>query len=122
MGKNILVVDDSKTVRSALRIILENLGFTVTEAENGRDAERSCSSTMPLGIILDWNMPVMDGLEFLKKLRSSPAGKLPKVIFCSTENDLNSMKKAIQAGAQDFIIKPFNESVMKKKLIKVGLL
>lgn len=122
MSKKVLVVDDSKTVRSALRKILESLGFLVAEAENGDDAYKICSVSMPDGIILDWNMPVMDGIEFLKKLRSSPGGKAPRVIFCSTENDLNSMKKAILAGAQDYIIKPFDEKVMKTKLLKVGLL
>lgn len=122
MSKSILIVDDSKTIRLALRRIVESLGFDAAEAEDGKQALESCMRAMPNGVILDWNMPVMSGIDFLKQLRVSPGGKAPKVVFCSTENDLNFMKQGIMAGAQAYVIKPFDEKVISEKFREVGLL
>lgn len=116
-----LVVDDSRVIRRVARKILEELGFEVAEAADGQEALDSCKVSMPDAILLDWNMPVMDGLEFLKAMRVLPGGDGPKVIFCTTENDLDHIQEAIQAGADEYIMKPFDSEIIDSKLRQVGL-
>jgi two-component system chemotaxis response regulator CheY len=77
---------------------------------------------MPDAIILDWNMPVMSGLEFLEKLRSLDHGERPKVIFCTTENDVAHVQRALRAGADEYIMKPFDSDIVHAKFAQVGLL
>ncbi len=86
--KRCLVVDDSKVVRMVARKILESLNFQIEEAENGQAAMDICKRAMPDAILLDWNMPVMNGMDFLKGLRRMDGSKQPVVVFCTTENDL----------------------------------
>lgn len=86
--KQILVVDDSAVIRKVATRILEGMRFQTAEAEDGRKALSACSFLMPDAILLDWNMPVMDGFEFLRELRKMPGGGKPKVVFCTTENDV----------------------------------
>ena len=117
-----LVVDDSRVVRKVARRILEELGFTCEEAEDGQLAYEFCSKNMPDVILLDWNMPVMSGFEFLEKLRSMPSGQDPKVVFCTTENDMNHIQRAIGAGANEYIMKPFDTEIIKSKFIQIGLI
>ena len=83
-----LVVDDSRVVRKVARRILEELGFVCEEAEDGQLAYEFCAKKMPDAILLDWNMPVMSGIEFLEKLRAMPSGQSPKVVFCTTEKPI----------------------------------
>lgn len=104
------------------RKILEELGFEVVEAEDGQEALDHCKKKMPDGVLLDWNMPVMDGLQFLKELRRLPNGDSPKVVFCTTENDLNHIQEAISAGADEYIMKPFDSEIVSSKFTQVGLL
>jgi two-component system chemotaxis response regulator CheY len=117
-----LVVDDSRVVRKVARRILEELGFTCEEAEDGQQAYNFCSSKMPKAILLDWNMPVMSGIEFLEKLRAMPNGQSPKVVFCTTENDMAHIQRAIMAGANEYIMKPFDTEIIKSKFIQIGLI
>jgi two-component system chemotaxis response regulator CheY len=117
-----LVVDDSAVIRKVARRILEPLAFTVTEAENGAVALEQCQRALPDGILLDWNMPVMDGYEFLRSLRKMPGGNKPQVIFCTTENDVAHIAKALHAGADEYIMKPFDKDILIAKLKEVGLL
>lgn len=117
-----LVVDDSRVVRKVARRILEELGFTCEEVEDGQLAYEFCSKKMPDAILLDWNMPVMSGIEFLEKLRAMPSGKDPKVVFCTTENDMNHIQRAITAGANEYIMKPFDTEIIKSKFIQIGLI
>src|SRR5258708_19457471 len=84
-----LVVDDSTVVRKIARRILEELDFQVVEAEDGEKALEACKNAIPEAILLDWNMPNMDGYEFLGNLRRMPGGDAPKVAFSTTENDIN---------------------------------
>ena len=86
--KTCLVVDDSKVIRKVARHILETLNFTVTEAGDGREALDSCLQSAPDVILLDWNMPVMSGMDFLRALGESTVSRRPKVVFCTTENGM----------------------------------
>ena len=120
--KLFLIVDDSKVIRMVARRILEELKFEISEAGDGRDALASCQKKMPEGILLDWNMPVMNGLDFLKELRKLPDGDRPLVLFCTTENDISKIQTAIEAGANEYIMKPFDSEILQAKLAQVGLL
>ncbi len=117
-----LVVDDSRVVRRIARRILEECGFAVREAEDGKLALDACRSEMPAAILLDWNMPVMNGIEFLRALRAEYGPDHPIVLFCTTENDIGFIEAAIEAGAQEYIMKPFDEEILRGKLEQVGLL
>jgi two-component system chemotaxis response regulator CheY len=118
--KNCLVVDDSKVIRKVARHILETLDFAVEEAEDGRAALDHCQASMPDVILLDWNMPVMSGMEFLRALRREEGGTAPKVVFCTTENDIAHIRAAIEAGADEYVMKPFDRETLHSKLQIVG--
>jgi two-component system chemotaxis response regulator CheY len=122
MSRTCLVVDDSRVVRKVARRILEANGFDVTEAADGQLALDSCRASLPDVILLDWNMPVMDGLAFLKALRSEFGADDPPVVFCTTENDMAHIEAAIAHGAQEYIMKPFDEDILTGKFAQVGLL
>ena len=92
--KTCLVVDDSSVIRKVARRILEGLDFKISEAEDGQQALEQCRSALPDAVLLDWNMPVMDGYDFLKALRRLPGGDGPKVVFCTTENDVAHIARA----------------------------
>lgn len=120
--KRCLVVDDSSVIRKVARRILEDLEFEINEAEDGQAALASCVEQMPDAVLLDWNMPVMDGLDFLVELRKMEGGDNPKVIFCTTENDVAHIAKAIRAGANEYIMKPFDREIVEAKFQEVGLI
>src|SRR5689334_3125763 len=105
--KTCLVVDDSEIVRTVARSILEQLAFGVREAADGEGALAECRRDMPDAILLDWSMPVMNGMEFLRALRRIPGGDRPKVVFCTAKNALGQIKEALAAGADEYIMKPF---------------
>lgn len=119
--KTCLVVDDSRVIRKVSRRILEDLGFEVAEASDGVEAMAWCSAVMPDAILLDWQMPVMDGLEFVRRLRAEPGGDKPKVVFCSVENEIERIREALDAGADEYIMKPFDSSIVAGKLAWLGL-
>lgn len=120
--KHCLVVDDSSVIRKVARRILEGFGFRISEAEDGQQAMELCRQAMPDAILLDWNMPVMDGYEFLKNLRGMPGGREPKVVFCTTENDVAHIARALHAGANEYIMKPFDKDIVEAKFHEVGLI
>jgi len=122
MTRICLVVDDSRVVRKVARRILEAHGFAVTEAENGQQALSACRQQMPDCVLLDWNMPVMNGLDFLKCLRAEFGPDKPPVVFCTTETEMSSIELAIANGAQEYIMKPFDEEILVGKFAQVGLL
>ncbi len=111
-----LVVDDSKVIRKVARYILETLDFTVDEAEDGREALSRCKANLPDVILLDWNMPVMSGMEFLRALRQADLAAQPKVVVCTAENDLPHVRAALEAGADDYVMKPFDRDTLQSKL------
>lgn len=117
--KTCLIVDDSRVVRKVARKIFEDLGFVCSEAEDGEKAFESCSDAMPDVILLDWNMPVMNGIDFLRKLRASPHGDVPKVVFCTTENEMSFIQEALMAGANEYIMKPFDSQIIQGKLEQI---
>ncbi len=119
--KTCLVVDDSAVIRKVARRILESLQFQIREAEDGSQALDQCRAAMPDMVLLDWNMPVMDGYDFLRALRQIPGGKEPKVVFCTTENDISHIARAMHAGADEYIMKPFDRDILTSKLQQVGL-
>lgn len=119
--KTCLVVDDSGLVRKIARRILERLGLMVEEAADGKIALDCCAKAMPDVILLDWEMPVVSGIEFLRQLRATDAGKAPKVIFCTSLNDMEHIAQALEAGADEYIMKPFDDDILREKLEAVGL-
>ena len=120
--KTCLIVDDSRVVRKVATRIASDLGFKCHEAEDGQAAFKVCGKSMPDVILLDWNMPVMSGLEFLEKLRQMDKGMGPKVILCTTENDVAHIQRAMRAGADEYIMKPFDSQMILSKFKQVGLL
>jgi two-component system chemotaxis response regulator CheY len=120
--KTCLIVDDSRTIRSVARRMIEGLHFATVEAENGEEALTKCKASMPDVILLDWHMPIMNGIEFLRALRKTDAGERPVVVFCTTESDLTRIKEAIEAGANEFIMKPFDADIIESKFAQVGLI
>ena len=121
MAKTCLVVDDSRVVRMVARRILEANDFMVRESENGAVALDACREQMPDAVLLDWNMPVMDGITFLRRLRAEFGPDNPTVVFCTTESEMQFVEAAIEAGAQEFIMKPFDEEIVMGKFAQVGL-
>ena len=119
--KTCLVVEDSGVVRKVARRILEEMGFFVMEAEDGEQALEICKHALPTAVLLDWNMPVMDGYEFLGNLRRMPRGDMPKVVFCTTENGIDHIARALAAGADEYIMKPFDKDIVADKFREVGL-
>jgi len=115
-SKRCLIIDDSPTIRKVVRRILQDLPFEVEEAENGEIGLARCDLRMPNVILLDWNMPVMNGIEFLRSLRSRAGGDSPAVIFCTTESDVEHIREAIEGGANEYIIKPFDAEMLRSKL------
>ncbi|MBU1336967.1 MAG: PleD family two-component system response regulator [Devosia sp.] len=113
--KSCLIVDDSSVVRKVARRILEDMDYIVEEAEDGQDAFDKCRQEMPDAILLDWNMPIMSGLEFLKLLRAYVGGDKPHIVYCTVENDIGAIAMALKAGASDYMMKPFDRSVLESK-------
>jgi two-component system chemotaxis response regulator CheY len=115
-----LLVDDSRMIRKISRKIVESVGYAVVEAENGEEGLARCRTAMPDLIITDWNMPVMSGIEFVTALRAIPAARPPKVVFCTTNSGAKDIHKGIEAGADEYVIKPFDEAALLSRLQSVG--
>jgi two-component system chemotaxis response regulator CheY len=120
--KKCLIVDDSRVIRKVARKILEELEFGVDEAEDGTTALEICKRRMPDAILLDWNMPAMSGVEFLRALRREPSGAKPIVVYCTTEHDVTVITEAMGAGANEYLMKPFDRETVVATLTDVGLI
>ena len=120
--KSCLIVDDSRVIRMVARRILEELDFEISEAVDGQAALVQCKEKMPDAVLLDWNMPVMSGIDFLRKLRQATGGEAPVVVFCTTETDLDHIREAMTAGANEYIMKPFDSDIIQAKFTQAGLL
>ena len=123
MSKSCLVVDDSKVIRKVARHILEGMAFSVNEAADGQEALTFCRANRPDVILLDWNMPVMSGMEFLGAFNDLDYGheERPRVVFCTTENSIDHIRAAIEAGADEYVMKPFDRETLEGKLQLVGV-
>ncbi len=119
--KHCLVVDDSRVIRKVACRILATMSFETEEAADGAAALRACRLKMPDVILLDWQMPNMSGIEFLRALRAESGGTKPVVVFCTTENDVTHITEALSAGADEYIMKPFDRSIVEEKFAEVGL-
>lgn len=120
--KTCLIVDDSRVVRKVAGRIIRDLEFEVSEASDGAEALDHCRASMPDAVLLDWNMPAMNGIDFLRALRRETNVKQPIVVFCSTENDSDHISEAIRTGADEFVMKPFDAKIIESKFEEVGLL
>jgi two-component system, chemotaxis family, chemotaxis protein CheY len=118
--KTCLVVDDSSVIRKVARRILEGMQFEISEAEDGAQALEMCRRDLPDAVLLDLNMPKMDGITFLREMRNLPGGLRPKVVFCTTENDAAQITRALRAGADEYIMKPFDKEIVEAKFQQVG--
>lgn len=115
-----LLVDDSRMIRKVARRIVEGAGYAVIEAENGEEGLARCRAAMPDLVITDWNMPVMTGIEFVTALRAIPSARQPRVVFCTTNSGARDIHKGIEAGADEYVIKPFDEAALLSRLQSVG--
>jgi len=119
--REVLVVDDSPVVRKIARRILEGMKYRTVEAADGRQALAACSFQMPDAIFVDAYMPVLDGFEFLKELRRMPGGEKPRVVYCTSEHDVSQIARAMHAGANDVMMKPFDREAMAAKFEAVAV-
>jgi two-component system chemotaxis response regulator CheY len=119
-----LIVDDSKTIRIILGRIMRDLGYEVCEAVNGKDALKVLESERNAVtlVLADWNMPEMNGLELVKNLRQKPELASVKVIMVTTETEVDHIVSALEAGANEYVMKPFTKDILKEKLEMVGIL
>lgn len=119
--KRCLIVDDSRVIRKVARKIAVSLGYQVMEAENGEEALARCKAGMPDLVLTDWQMPVMSGIEFVTQLRAIPTTQKPTVVFCTSKGAVADIQEGIVAGADDYVIKPFDEATLRAKLEKIGV-
>lgn len=114
----ILIVDDSATMRKIQKTQLSQLGFTdVAEAGNGKQALDVLAENMPVDLILlDWNMPEMDGMTFLKSVRSRDEYKSVKIVMCTSESEKSKVIEAMKEGVNNYIVKPFTPEILEEKL------
>ncbi|HEU0096007.1 MAG TPA: response regulator [Rhizomicrobium sp.] len=119
--KHCLVVDDSRVIRTVARKIMEELHYTVAEAEDGMAALRALREKMPDLIFLDWNLPTMKGLDFVRSVRGQQDGGHPVIVFCMTESDPDEIAAAMTAGANDYLMKPFDAAAVRAKLAEIGV-
>jgi two-component system chemotaxis response regulator CheY len=118
-----LVVDDSKAMRAILTKTLKGLGFAVREAADGKEALRVIqaeTSAMEL-ILVDWNMPEMNGLDLLKQLRQKPELSSLIVVMVTAETDVDRIAEALEAGANEYVMKPFTRDILVEKLELAGI-
>lgn len=123
MMSKALVVDDSRTIRTIIRRILIELGYEVCEAANGVDALKVLETEKAAVnlVLADWNMPEMNGLELVKRLRQNPEFDSLKVLMVTTETEIGQMASALQAGANEYVMKPFTKDILVEKLELVGI-
>lgn len=118
-----LVIDDSRAMRAILRRQLEQIGFSVLEAEHGEQAlERlSAASPTPELALVDWNMPRMNGIEFVRAARGNPSLGSMRIMMVTTETELSQVRTALEAGADEYLMKPFTAEALLSKLAAMEL-
>lgn len=116
-----LVIDDSRAMRMILGRMLRDLGFTVAEAVNGRDGLDELTAETPQLVLVDWNMPVMSGIEFLVAMRRPPYSSTAKVLMVTTESEVAQVIRALGSGADEYLMKPFSKEAVLDKLHLLGV-
>jgi len=117
-----LVVDDSRAIRSIIGKTVKELGFELFEAGHGKEALDRLAEVGKVDLILvDWNMPEMNGFDFLVAARGNPAWKDTVIMMVTTETEMSQMQRALEAGANEYVMKPFTKDVLREKLQLVGL-
>lgn len=119
--KIFLIVDDSPVIRKVANRILTDMGFVVVEAADGFEALEKCKYNMPDAILIDWDMPGMTGIEFLEQFALVEGSKTTRIIYCTSEIMVSDMTKAKRAGANAFMMKPFNRKILATKLKEAGI-
>ncbi len=123
MPHTALVVDDSSTVRTILKDILTALKFEVSEADDGASALEWLQEHGPVDVTcLDWNMPNMNGIQVVRYLRSNPTFKDMPILMCTSETELDRVIEALREGANEYIMKPFDQEAIGEKLTMMGIL
>ena len=118
-----LVIDDSRAMRRIVTSILEGLGFEVRDAGHGREGlDVLESGYLPDLVTVDWNMPVMDGLQFVSAVRSNPTWRSVTIMMVTSESEHTQIVRALAAGAHEYVIKPFTADAIRDKLALLGLL
>ena len=118
----ILTVDDSPSVRQMIKLVLGPAGHDVSEAVDGAEGLAKAKTQRFDLVITDLNMPVMNGVDFLRQLRQEPGGAAPVVVFCTVEADMEHIREALSSGADEYIMKPFDGDVIEAKFIEAGAL
>jgi len=118
-----LVVDDSRAVRMILSRTLKELGYEVREAANGREALEviEAEKNAVQLVLADWNMPEINGLDLVKRLRQNPGLASMAVVMVTTETELDQMAAALEAGANEYVMKPFSKDILVEKLQLMGV-
>lgn len=119
--KIFLIVDDSPVIRKVANRILSDMGFVIVEAADGFEALEKCRYNMPDAILIDWDTPGMSGIEFLEQFTMIDGSKDTRVIYCTSEIMVSDMTKAKRAGANAFMMKPFNRKILSIKLDEAGI-
>lgn len=119
--KSCLVADDSPVIRLLARRLLEADGYHVREASDGAKTLEACAEGMPDVILMDWRMPVINGLDCMAQLRRMPGGAGPRVVFCSVERSPEMIRQALDSGANEFIMKPFDSEILASKFALAGV-
>lgn len=117
-----MIVDDSPVIRKVLRRILEDMGIVVVETGDVAEAQQMCAESMPDGILVDWDMPGEDTIEFVSWLSPRMKEHGGKVLYCTSEIMVVEMTKAKRAGADGFLLKPFDREIIRNKMYEIGLL
>ncbi|PIQ98184.1 MAG: response regulator [Nitrospinae bacterium CG11_big_fil_rev_8_21_14_0_20_56_8] len=119
----ILVIDDSRAIRLILSQILKQLGFEVAEASNGQEALDKLKEAGKFEMaMVDWNMPVMNGYDFVVAVRSNPAYNDMRLMMVTTETEMSQVIKALEAGANEYVMKPFTKEMIQEKLTLLGII
>ena len=121
MAMNCLIVDDSRVLRTVARKIFEEMKFDVAEAEDGMGALRACREKMPDLILFDGNLPGMKGVDFLKSVRGQQGGDHPVILVATTESDAEEIEHVMHAGANEYLMKPFDGVTVRAKLAEIGV-
>lgn len=120
--RHCLVVDDSEVIRKVAHHIIEELDMAAMEVESAQEALERCKHAMPDVILLDWQLPTMSSSDFLYLLRRNPGGDRPFVIYCTTEHDVEDITRALDAGANDYLMKPYDIDSIGEKMLGAGMI